>query len=164
MTMNKSATFRVRSKRSLCGPLLASLLATAIALPCAAQPTTLAATAATAAPDTSVAASAMGSRLQALYPSTRFGAVNPTPWLGVFEVVIGTNLAYVDQSGQYFLFGHLYDMKSQRDLTAERKDLLARVDFDALPLTDALSERGPETSSSTSASSRTVAASPPAVA
>ena len=126
--------------RSMCAPLLASLLATAIALPCAAQPTTLAATAATAAPDTSVAASAMGSRLQALYPSTRFGAVNPTPWPGVFEVVMGTNLAYVDQSGQYFLFGHLYDMKSQRDLTAERKDLLARVDFDKLPLLDAMKE------------------------
>lgn len=137
MTMNEPPR---KFTRSMCAPLLASLLATAIALPCAAQPTTLAATAATAAPDTSVAASAMGSRLQALYPSTRFGAVNPTPWPGVFEVFMGTNLAYVDQSGQYFLFGHLYDMKAQRDLTAERKDLLARVDFDALPLTDAMKE------------------------
>ena len=137
MTMNEPPR---KVTRSMCAPLLASLLATAIALPCAAQPTTLAATAATAAPDTSVAASAMGSRLQALYPSTRFGAVNPTPWPGVFEVFMGTNLAYVDQSGQYFLFGHLYDMKAQRDLTAERKDLLARVDFDALPLLDAMKE------------------------
>ena len=137
MTMNEPPR---KFTRSMCAPLLASLLATVIALPCAAQPTTLAATAATAAPDTSVAASAMGSRLQALYPSTRFGAVNPTPWPGVFEVFMGTNLAYVDQSGQYFLFGHLYDMKSQRDLTAERKDLLARVDFDALPLLDAMKE------------------------
>ena len=53
---------------------------------------------------------------------------------------MGTNLAYVDQSGQYFLFGHLYDMKAQRDLSAERKDTLARVDFDTLPLTDAMKE------------------------
>jgi hypothetical protein len=53
---------------------------------------------------------------------------------------MGANLAYVDQSGQYFLFGHLYDMKSQRDLTAERKDTLARIDFDALPLADAMKE------------------------
>jgi len=125
--------------RRVCAPLLASLLATAIALPCAAQPATSAATAATATPDTS-AASAMGNRLQALYPSTRFGAVNPTPWPGVFEVVMGTNLAYVDHSGQYFLFGHFYDMKAQRDLTAERKDQLARIDFDTLPLADAIKE------------------------
>jgi len=79
-------------------------------------------------------------RLQHLYPATRFGAVNPTPWPGVFEVAMGANLAYVDESGQFFLFGHLFDMKAQRDLTAERKDSLARVDFQALPLTDAVKD------------------------
>ena len=161
MTMNEPPTWDVRAMRAtrhLCSPLyapvFAGLLAMAIALPCVAQPTNAATNAATntatdaaataagpaATPDTSVAASAMGSRLQALYPSTRFGAVNPTPWPGVFEVVMGTNLAYVDQSGQYFLFGHLYDMKSQRDLSAERKDQLARIDFDTLPLLDAMKE------------------------
>ena len=31
-------------------------------------------------------------------------------------------------------------MKAQRDLTAERKDTLARIDFDALPLADAMKE------------------------
>lgn len=53
---------------------------------------------------------------------------------------MGANLAYVDASGQYFLFGHLYDMKAQRDLTAERKDTLARIDFSALPLADAIKD------------------------
>jgi thiol:disulfide interchange protein DsbC len=53
---------------------------------------------------------------------------------------MGSNLAYVDESGQFFLFGHLYDMKAQRDLTAERRDSLMRVDFAALPLEDALKE------------------------
>ena len=86
------------------------------------------------------ASTALAARLQALYPGTRFGAVNPTPWPGVFEVAMGTNLAYVDASGQFFLFGHLYDMQAQRDLTAERKDALARIDFAALPLADALAE------------------------
>ncbi|MBE0624218.1 MAG: DsbC family protein [Burkholderiales bacterium] len=82
----------------------------------------------------------MAERLQALYPATRFGAVNSTPWPGVFEVVMGANLAYVDETGQYFLFGHLYDMKTQRDLTAERKDAFARVEFSSLPLADAVKE------------------------
>ena len=53
---------------------------------------------------------------------------------------MGANLAYVDASGQYFLFGHLYDMKAQRDLTAERKETMARVDFAQLPLNDAMKE------------------------
>src|SRR5262245_52650576 len=86
------------------------------------------------------APTAVAERLQSLYPGTRFGAVNTTPWQGVFEVTMGSNLAYVDESGQFFLFGHLYDMKSQRDLTAERQDLITRVDFGSLPLGDALKE------------------------
>ena len=105
----------------------ACLLSAACVLPAAAQ--------SSAQTPTSIA-----ERLQALYPGTRFGAVNTTPWPGVFEVVMGANLAYVDASGQYFLFGHLYDMTTQRDLTVERKDTLARVDFAALPLADAVKE------------------------
>ena len=85
-------------------------------------------------------ASALVERLQALYPSTRFGAIHPTVWPGVFEVAMGANLAYVDATGRYFLFGHLYDMSQQRDLTAERKDAMARIDFGSLPLADALTE------------------------
>jgi len=83
---------------------------------------------------------ALAERLQSLYPATRFGDINVTPWPGVFEVVMGTNLAYVDASGQYFLFGHLYDMKAQRDLSAERKESIGRIDFARLPLADAMQE------------------------
>jgi thiol:disulfide interchange protein DsbC len=86
------------------------------------------------------APSSLSQRLELLYPSTRFGEIRPTAWAGVFEVSMGANLAYVDASGQYFLFGHLYDMKSQRDLTAERKDATARIDFHALPLADAITD------------------------
>ena len=82
----------------------------------------------------------MAGRLEALYPATHFGAIHPTPWPGVFEVVMGANIAYVDASGQFFLFGHLYDMQAQRDLTAEHQDALARIDFGSLPLSDALQE------------------------
>lgn len=82
----------------------------------------------------------LAERLQARYPATRFGEIAPTPWPGMFEVVLGQQLAYVDASGQYFLFGHLVDMSAQRDLTAERKDRLARIDVSQLPLADALTE------------------------
>ena len=103
------------------------MVTTALVTPCAAQ-------------DSKGASASLLERLKALYPATRFGEVNVTPWPGVFEVALGNQLAYVDASGQYFLFGHLYDMKAQRDITAERKDLLARIDFAALPLADALKE------------------------
>ena len=79
-------------------------------------------------------------RLKSLYPATHFGTVTATPWPGVFEVAMGRNLAYVDETGQFFLFGHLFDMKAQRDLTAARADSLTRIDFAALPLADAIRE------------------------
>lgn len=118
-----------RLHKALCLALLGAALAGPV-------PAQTAAPAQTGGP----AVTPMAARLQALYPATHFGAINPTPWPGVFEVVMGANLAYVDESGQFFLFGHLYDMKAQRDLTAERKDSLMRVDFAALPLADALKE------------------------
>ena len=116
---------------SLRSALCLCLLGAAFSLPSAAQTA-----AQTAAPTTNT----MAERLQGLYPATRFGEVNTTPWPGVFEVVMGANLAYGDETGQYFLCGHFYDMKAQRDLTAERKDKLARVEFSSLPLADAVKE------------------------
>ncbi len=112
-----------RFKLTLC----AALVGVALAAPCAAQT-------ATATPDS------VAQQLKATYPATTFGTVSTTSWPGVFEVAVGSNLAYVDASGQYFMFGHLYDMKAQRDLTAERKDTLTRIDFTSLPLNDALTE------------------------
>jgi thiol:disulfide interchange protein DsbC len=79
-------------------------------------------------------------RLKSLYPGTRFGSVHTTPWPGVFEISMGATIAYADASGRHFLFGHLYDMHSQTDLTAQRKDALSRVDVAMLPRADALTE------------------------
>lgn len=149
MTMNDSHKEHARPQRAAPPPAsrgarrrpwCVALLAAAIALPCAAQPAAPALEAPPATASTATSARDIAARLEALYPATHFGTVNPTQWPGVFEVVMGANIAYVDESGQYFLFGHLYDMKSQRDLTAEHKDTLARVDFGTLPLSDALKE------------------------
>jgi thiol:disulfide interchange protein DsbC len=109
------------------GAIAALLIGTALAAPVAAQ---------TNGPAPQV----LAERLKTLYPATRFGEVSATPWPGVFEVLMGANLAYVDATGQFFLFGHLYDMQAQRDLTAQRKDAIVRIDFAALPLQDALKE------------------------
>ena len=61
-----------------------------------------------------------------------------SPVSGIYEVVMGRNIAYTDEHGRYFLFGHLFDLPAQRDLTAEHKDELARIDFNQLPLDDAI--------------------------
>ncbi len=77
-------------------------------------------------------------RLQEQYPSTRISAVRESTVKGLYEVVMGRNVAYTDESGRYFVFGHLYDMREQKDLTAGVLDDLNRVDVSALPLADAI--------------------------
>jgi thiol:disulfide interchange protein DsbC len=73
-------------------------------------------------------------RLQTLYPKTKFQQINKSPVSGLTEVVMGQNIAYVDPTGRYFLFGKLYDMKAQQDLTANRMEELQKIDLSRLDL------------------------------
>ena len=66
-------------------------------------------------------------------------SIAATPVPGVFEVVSGKDVFYVDASGRYaFLDGRLVDMAKKRDLTQARLEALERIQFDALPLNAAI--------------------------
>jgi len=80
----------------------------------------------------------MAATLKAAYPATEFRDVRTTPLPGIFEVTMGRNIAYVGSDARFFLFGHLYDMREQRDLTAERLEQISRIDPSSLPLSDAI--------------------------
>lgn len=78
-------------------------------------------------------------RLKSLYPNTQFASMSQSPIAGLTEVVMGENVAYVDGSGRYFLFGHVYDMQEGKDLTAALPAKVSpSIDFAALPLEDAI--------------------------
>ena len=77
-------------------------------------------------------------RLKDQYPATKITEVRESAIKGLYEVVMGRNVAYKDESGRYMLFGHLYDMKEQKDLTAQRLDEINKIDVSALPLADAI--------------------------
>lgn len=83
-------------------------------------------------------AKAIAANLKQRYPATHIDQVLPSPLPGIYELVMGRNVAFSDAEGRYFIFGHLYDMQSQRDLTAERKESLAKVDWTALPLENSI--------------------------
>ena len=83
-------------------------------------------------------AESLEKRLKDLYPATRIERVQTSEIPAVYEVTMGKNSAYTDVTGRYFVFGHLYDMKTQRDLTAERMEEQQRIDFSQLPLGDAI--------------------------
>ena len=77
-------------------------------------------------------------RLKDQYPATKITAVRESAVKGLYEVVMGRNVAYTDDAGRYLVFGHLYDMKEQKDLTAAVLDDLNKIDVTALPLSDAI--------------------------
>lgn len=78
--------------------------------------------------------------LKQKYPSTVIKSVSSTNLPGVYEVVMGKNVAYVEESGRYFVFGHMFDMQTQTDLTEGKimAEQVAKVDFKKLPLKDAI--------------------------
>jgi len=57
---------------------------------------------------------------------------------GLWEVVFGTEIYYVDQEVSYAFDGRVIDLKTRTDLTAAKRDELLRVDFKSLPLDQAL--------------------------
>lgn len=89
---------------------------------------------------------ALLSTLRRTYPNTTFDSVRRAEIPGLYEVHMGENIAYVSAlRPHYFLFGHLYDARSGKDLTTARREALAappaspsKVDLDTLPLADAL--------------------------
>lgn len=60
------------------------------------------------------------SKLRVMYPNTNFQSVEFSEIDGLFEVKMGKNIAYTNKDGRYFLFGHLFDMQTQSDLTEQR--------------------------------------------
>ena len=53
---------------------------------------------------------------------------------GLFEVLVGGELYYVDQNVNFVLAGRMFDARTREDLTQKRLDMALRVDFKALPL------------------------------
>jgi thiol:disulfide interchange protein DsbC len=64
--------------------------------------------------------------------------VTRTAMPGLFEVRSGVELFYTDADGNFLIQGSLIDTRQKRNLTEERKDKLLAIDFNALPLKDAV--------------------------
>lgn len=65
-------------------------------------------------------------------------SVTPTPIKGLFEAVAQNEIMYSDATAEHLIVGQLFETKTQRNLTAETKDRLSRIDFSKLPLKDAI--------------------------
>lgn len=77
-------------------------------------------------------------KLRRDYPGTQWDAARPSLIPGIFEVVAGRNIVYAEPSGRYLIFGHIWDMPAQADLTAAAKLALAHVSAGELRAEDAI--------------------------
>jgi len=57
-----------------------------------------------------------------------------TPYAGLYEVLIGDQLLYTDEQGQYLFDGSVIEVKNRNNLTEQRRSQLFAIDFDKLPL------------------------------
>ena len=64
--------------------------------------------------------------------------ISKTPVPGLFEVRMGTDIVYADESGNFLLQGALIDTRTRTDITQARIDKLTAIDFASLPLKDAM--------------------------
>ena len=57
---------------------------------------------------------------------------------GLFEVLIGGELYYVDANVNFVIAGRMFDARTREDLTQKRLDIALKVDFKSLPLDRAI--------------------------
>lgn len=79
--------------------------------------------------------------LQSNFPGEKIESVKKTPYLGLYEVVVGGELFYTDDKVSYLFFGHVIDPKTKQSLTSERLQQIKearRIDVGSLPLQHAI--------------------------
>jgi thiol:disulfide interchange protein DsbC len=64
--------------------------------------------------------------------------ISKTPIPGVYELRIGTDILYSDETGAYLFEGAMLDTKTKTDLTKARVDKLTMIDVASLPTKDAM--------------------------
>ena len=64
--------------------------------------------------------------------------ITKTPIPGLWELRIGSELFYSDEQGNHIVQGTLFDTKAKINLTEKRIAKLTAIDFDQLPLKDAM--------------------------
>jgi thiol:disulfide interchange protein DsbC len=69
-------------------------------------------------------------------------SIQPAPMPGLWEVHVrtqeGPHIVYTDAKAHYIISGTLYDARADRNITEERLQKLSAIDFQALPLDQAV--------------------------
>ena len=64
--------------------------------------------------------------------------ISKTPIAGLYEIRLGTDVFYTDDTGSHLIEGALIETKTKTNLTEARVNKLTAIDFATLPLKDAI--------------------------
>jgi len=67
-------------------------------------------------------------------PGVKVDAVRKAGALGLYEIQIGGDILYTDEKAAFLVVGDILDVKARKNLTEERKQKLAQINFADLPL------------------------------
>ncbi len=73
-------------------------------------------------------------------PELSVDQINKTPINGLYEVISGRKVFYVDATGNYAVLGNLVDLSTKKSLTEAKTQLLSKVDWSKLPLDIAIKQ------------------------
>jgi thiol:disulfide interchange protein DsbC len=76
--------------------------------------------------------------LSARFPTIKLDAVEPSPVPGIYQVIAGNQVVYVDASGDHMIVGRMMDTRTKQDLSAEAIDAHNAIDFNSLPFGEAI--------------------------
>lgn len=77
--------------------------------------------------------------IEAAYPKFKVESVTKTPYPGLYEVFMGGQIVYTDEKLNFLIAeGRLVDPKTKKDITGERLEELTKIDFNSLPLNQAI--------------------------
>jgi len=77
--------------------------------------------------------------IEAAYPKFKVDSVVKTPYAGLYEVFMNGQIVYTDEKLSFLIAeGRLVDPKTKKDVTGERLDELTKIDFNSLPLDQAI--------------------------
>ncbi|AVR98529.1 DsbC family protein [Pseudoduganella armeniaca] len=66
--------------------------------------------------------------------NVKIDSIRETPYGGLYEVRVGNEVRYTDKTGSYLIVGHVFNLKTNEDLTQTRLDDLNKIKFSDLPL------------------------------
>lgn len=77
--------------------------------------------------------------VESAYPKFKVDKVTKTPYAGLYEVFMAGQIIYTDEKLTFLIAeGRLVDPKTKKDITGERLEELTRIDFNSLPLDQAI--------------------------